>query len=134
MQEPIVADLAACKSCKVGSCCYEGVELNKRELKRILRYNPSVAKPWFKLVTESEKPDGDHNFSTVVRNSTCVFQDKNNRCMIYNVRPQYCRDFPLENTQTAPHYRRLCVLFHEKWAHNSSVRKTYNQRENNFEK
>ncbi len=131
MPEPIVADLAACKSCRVGSCCYEGAELNKKELKRIIRYHPAVAKPWFRLVTDSEKPDGEHNFSTIIRDGTCVFQDKNNRCLVYKVRPHYCRDFPLENGQTAPHYRRLCVLFHEKWKHNSNVRHTYNQREDN---
>ena len=131
MPEKITADLKACKTCRVGSCCYEGAELTKKELKRIIRYNPSVEKPWFRMVTESEKPDGIHNFSTIVRNGTCVFQDKDNRCMVYTVRPHYCRDFPLENNKTAPHYRRLCVLFHEKWAHNSGVRRTYNQRENN---
>ena len=134
MKEPIAADLAACKTCKVGSCCYEGAELNKKELKRIIQYNPSVPKPWVRLVEESEKPDGEHNFSTVVRNGTCVFQDGHNRCTVYKVRPHYCRDFPLENGKTAEHYQRLCVLFHEKWAHNSNVRAIYDQRENFQEK
>ena len=134
MSEKIVADLEACKTCTVGSCCYEGTELNKKELKQILRYNPAVAKPWFRLLTEDEKPDGEHHFSTVVRDGTCVFQDKNNRCLVYKVRPHYCRDFPLEDNETAPHYKRLCVLFHEQWAKNDSVRRTFEQRQNAVER
>ncbi len=134
MPKQIEADLEACKTCKVGSCCYEGVELTNQEMRRILKVNPSVAKPWFRLVAEEEKPDGVHNFSTLVRNGTCVFQDDKNLCKIYEVRPQYCRDFPIEHGQTAPHYQRLCVLFHEKWPASSSVRRTYEQRENTLKK
>ena len=134
MQKKITADLEACKTCKVGSCCYEGTELNKKELKRIIKFNPDVPKPWFRLIEDQENPDGEHDFSTVVRNGTCVFQDKNNRCMVYKVRPHYCRDFPLEYNRDAPHYKRLCVLFHEQWASSSSVKRTYNQREYQQEK
>ncbi len=134
MSKEITADLEACKTCKAGSCCYEGAELTLRELKIIIKYNPPVAKPWFRLVKKSEKPDGVHDFSTIVRNGTCVFQDKNNLCTVYKVRPHYCRDFPLEDGKTAPHYKRLCVLFHEKWAHNSNTRRVYEERENSAEK
>ncbi len=134
MSGKITADLEACKTCTIGSCCYEGTELNKKELKRIIRFNPAVPKPWFRLIKDDEYPDGEHHFSTVVRNGSCVFQDGHNRCMIYKVRPHYCRDFPLENNKTAPHYQRLCVLFHEQWPHNSNVRRTFHQRENNLEK
>lgn len=134
MSQQTIADIAACKTCTVGSCCYEGTELNKKELKRILRAHPSVPKPWFRLVVDDEHPEGDHHFATVIRNGTCVFQDEHNRCLIYKVRPRYCRDFPVENGKTAPHYKRLCVLFHDQWAHNSQVRRTFHQRENPPEK
>lgn len=112
-QKFVEADLEACNSCTVGSCCYEGVELTGAELKRIAASGPKVAKPWFRLMTEKEKSDDDHPFATVVRDGSCVFQDQNNRCTVYNVRPQYCRDFPLEDGKTATHYQRLCVLFHK---------------------
>ncbi len=131
MPEEIKADLEACKSCKVGSCCYEGVDLKREEMKRILKYNPDIPKPWFRVLSDAEVAGGEEHFATVVRSGTCVFQDKDNRCAVYKVRPQYCRDFPLENNKTAPHYRRLCVLFHKDWARNSGVLRTYNQRENN---
>src|ERR1043166_10171007 len=107
MAKNITADLEACKTCKVGSCCYEGTELNKKELKRILKLNPPVPKPWFRLVEEEDHPDGEHHFATVIRNGTCVFQDQHNRCMVYKVRPHYCRDFPLEDNKTAAHYAHL---------------------------
>ena len=134
MPKKITADLEACKTCRVGSCCYEGVELTSEELKRIVASDPPIEKPWFSVLTGKERSDAEHPFATVVRNGTCVFQDKNNRCTIYAIRPQYCRDFPLEDRTTALHYQRLCVLFHEQWPHNSSVRRTFDQRENTLKK
>ncbi len=131
MKKPeIKADLKACETCRVGSCCYEGVELTNQEMRRIIKFNPAIPKPWFRLVTKEEKPDGIHDFSTIVRNGTCVFQDGKNFCQVYKVRPHYCRDFPLENNKTAPHYKRLCVLFHEHWPKSSPVRAVYESREN----
>ena len=134
MSQTLTADIHACQSCRIGSCCYEGVELTNQELRRIVNSNPSVPKPWFRLLKDHEKPDGVHNFSTIVRGNSCVFQGPDNRCMIYEVRPQYCRDFPVEHGKTAPHYQRLCVLFHHQWPANSSTRRTYLQRENSLKK
>ena len=129
MPKAVVADVEACKSCKVGSCCYEGVDISLKEVQRIIKYNPNVPKPWFRLLDQKEILDKKYPFSTIVRNSSCVFHDENNRCMVYKVRPHFCRDFPLEDNKTAPHYKRLCVLFHADWAANSPVRRSYNQRE-----
>ena len=129
MTRPLVADLKACATCSIGSCCYEGVELTAEELKRIIKFNPAVPKPWFRTLQGSEKSDEKHPFATVVKNGTCVFQGKDNRCKIYEVRPQYCRDFPLEHGQTAPHYQRLCVLFHQEWSAQSTMKKNLKKRE-----
>ncbi len=134
MNEELKADLEACKTCTVGSCCYEGAELTSQELKKIIQFNPPIPKPWFRLVEDDENPDGVHAFSTITRNGTCVFQDGNNRCLVYAARPHYCRDFPLEDQKTAPHYQRLCVLFHQEWPKDGSVWKNYNQRENSSKK
>ena len=124
-------DTKACKTCRVGSCCYEGAEMTLNEMKAILRKNPKVPKPWFRLVEPHEEPEKHYPFSTIMRNGTCVFQDKDNRCLVYRIRPKHCREFPLEKGKTAPYYKRLCVLFCGQWP-NNVVRRTYFQRINNF--
>ena len=129
MPNTVVVDTHACKTCQIGSCCYEGVELTAEELKRIIASRPLVPKPWFRKLSDSEQSDQDHPFATVVRNGTCVFQGQDNLCTIYPVRPQYCRDFPIEEGKTAPHYCRLCVLFHEEWPAASQRKKNLLRRE-----
>ena len=128
MSEKIVPDLKACLKCKVGSCCYEGVDITREERDKIIAYNPNVPKPWFDVIPPEERDDDKHIYSTAIRNGTCVFQDENNRCMVYAVRPGHCQDFPLENEEAAPYYKRLCVLFHEQWE-NNNVKETFEQRE-----
>ncbi len=120
--------LKVCKICKVGSCCYEGAELTKQEMKKIIHYNPRIPKPWFRLVRNHEEPDGIHLFSTIERNGTCIFQDKDNRCLIYDVRPRICRHFPMEDGRKALYCERLCVVFYDRWPRNR-VKRNYYQRE-----
>ena len=129
MPAHLVADTKACKHCTIGSCCYEGTELTKAELIRVVKFKPAVAKPWFRRVESREQSDPDHVFSTIIRNGTCVFQGKDNRCMIYPVRPLFCREFPLENEGAAPYYQRLCVLFHEEWPARSDLKRNLLKRE-----
>lgn len=126
--EKDVSDQTVCDRCRVGSCCYEGAELTLAEIKAILKKNPGVPKPWFRLVEPHEGPDKKYPFSTVMRGGTCVFQDKNNRCLVYKVRPKHCREFPLEKGRPAPYYKRLCVVFCDQWP-NNSIKRTYVQRE-----
>ncbi len=123
-------DIRICKECPVGSCCYEGVDLSPQELRRIIRFQPAVKKPWFRLIEASESSQKGYPFSTIIRDGTCVFQDKNNRCHIYPVRPSFCREFPLEGKKVAPFYKRLCVLFYQEWP-NNNIKRTYRKREKN---
>ena len=117
-------NLQDCKKCSDGSCCYEGAELTKKEMRQIIDINPNVSKPWFRLVKESEEPEDKYPFTTIMRDGTCVFQMDDNRCIIYKVRPKNCRNFPLENNKAAQYYERLCVLCSDKWP-NNSVKRTY---------
>jgi len=117
-----------CKKCRVGSCCYEGVELTKNEMKRILQYNPQTKKPWFRLVEKHEGIEKEYPFTTIMRNSSCVFQNKNNQCLIYPVRPKHCHDFPFEDKQFAPYRSRLCSNFYSKWP-NNAIKKAFKKRE-----
>jgi len=129
MPKKLFPDTAACKTCTAGSCCYEGAELSAKELRKIVKFNPNIPKPWFRLVEKYEEPEGEDHFTTLIRNGSCVFHDKNNRCMVYKVRPKHCRDFPVQDGKAAPYYKRLCVLFHEEWPANSSLRRILKERE-----
>ncbi len=120
-------DLNHCKVCQQGSCCYLGVELDQKELTRILDFHPQVKKPWFRVVEHHEEFDGTHHFITIRRGGTCVFQDNKNRCVIYSVRPHFCREFPLEKGRTAPYYRHLCRIFEKTWG-KATVRRTHAKR------
>ncbi len=100
LSEHAPAISSMCKKCRIGSCCYEGVELSAQELKTIVKFQPRVPKPWFRKLSPSEITDERHTFTTLVRHGTCVFQDKHNRCLIYPVRPDLCRQFPMENTDS----------------------------------
>ncbi len=103
--------------------------MTTEEMQRIAATHPQVPIPWFRKLEGKELSDAEHPYATVVRNGTCVFQDKTNLCKIYDVRPQYCRDFPIEDGKTAPHYQRLCVLFHEQWSAQSALKKNLVKRE-----
>jgi len=108
-----------------------GVELNKKELERILVLDPPVKKPWFRVVEHHEEFDGTHHFTTLRRHGACVFQDKNNRCVIYSVRPHFCREFPLEQGEVAPYYQRLCRIF-EKTSMKATVKRACAKRKKRF--
>jgi len=126
----IVEDvLKGCKECRIGSCCYEGAELSLKELKEILKSKPKVPKPWFRLVEKHEEPEKEYPFTTIVRGTSCVFQDKNNLCAIYDIRPRNCREFPLENKGLAKYFKRLCRQCYNEWP-NNVVKRSFSQREN----
>ncbi|MFQ5680676.1 MAG: YkgJ family cysteine cluster protein [Candidatus Omnitrophota bacterium] len=101
---------ARCRRCDTGICCREGVELTESEMKRVLRLRPApdIRRPWFKPIDRRENPDSDCDYETLLRDNRCVFQAKNNRCLVYRVRPRYCREFPLEGNGLAPYYTELC--------------------------
>jgi Fe-S-cluster containining protein len=100
--------LDSCDTCASGSCCKEGVEVDLKEVKRISKLNIRLKKPWFdKLSKNSETPSG-WSLSTILRNNTCIFQQKDYKCLIYKYRPAFCRDFPFENGRIAKYYHYLC--------------------------
>lgn len=97
-----------CKVCITGDCCAEGVDIDLEEAKKISQLNLDIEKPWFEdLFPNSDVPSG-WAVSSVVRFNRCVFQDENKRCLIYEFRPRYCREFPYEKGKKAPFYDSLC--------------------------
>ena len=103
-----VHDPRLCKECTVGRCCKDGVELDLLEVARILRRDPDVPQPWFRYLSRSKEFPSGFRFTTVVRHRRCVFQREDRRCAVYDVRPRYCREFPIEDGGRAPLYHYLC--------------------------
>jgi Fe-S-cluster containining protein len=99
-----------CKVCEKGTCCRHGVELDLLEVAQILQKKLNIPKPWFEFLGTSRNkyfPSG-YKFTTLVKNKRCVFQDEKMRCRIYEVRPRFCSEFPLEDGKRAPYYKELC--------------------------
>ncbi len=103
-----IHDLKLCKVCQVGSCCRWGVELDLLEVAQILQKKLDLPKPWFEFLGKSKAFPSGYRFTTVVKNRRCIFQDHNMRCRIYEVRPRFCSEFPLEGGKKAPYYHELC--------------------------
>ena len=100
--------LEKCTNCITGSCCKDGVEVDLEEAKKISKLNIKLKKPWFvNLQEDADMPSG-WSLSTTVRHGRCVFQRKDYKCMIYEFRPTFCRDFPLEKGRLAEFYNYLC--------------------------
>jgi Fe-S-cluster containining protein len=81
-------DCTACANC----CRHSLVPVNKPEIEKIAKYLGSTSEAVAGLYTV---PDPDAPALRILRNSgeECVFLD-GNLCMIYEVRPKTCRDFP----------------------------------------
>ncbi|MFA5038584.1 MAG: YkgJ family cysteine cluster protein [Candidatus Omnitrophota bacterium] len=101
-------DLSLCRRCDLGSCCRDGVEVDLFEASQILKRAPAVPRPWFKFLRSDKRSPSGFVFSTVLRHRRCVFQNDAKRCIVYDIRPRYCREFPFEDGRPAPYYHALC--------------------------
>jgi len=97
-----------CKICSQGSCCRWGVELDLMEVAQILQKKLDIPKPWFEYLGMSKAFPSGFRFSTLLKDKRCIFQADNMRCRIYEVRPRFCSEFPLEDGKKAPYYHQLC--------------------------
>ncbi len=108
MKEYLIQITTECPDCCSGSCCQDGVELSKEEIRQIVALSPKVNKPWFKKADKKCNPEPGFEYETILVNNTCIFQDKDKRCVVYPVRPSHCREFPLEDGKLAQYYGYLC--------------------------
>ena len=97
-----------CSDCKSGKCCRDGVDVDLEEAKRISRLRLKIRKPWFEDLFRDDNSPSGWVVGTAIRDNRCVFQDKNKRCLVYRLRPRYCREFPYEGGRPAPFYEELC--------------------------
>ncbi|MEG1311320.1 MAG: YkgJ family cysteine cluster protein [Romboutsia sp.] len=76
-----------CSGC--GNCCMESVGINLIEFINVFEYlknNEELRKKCLSRVI-------DYYFLEYIKKNPCPFKDKNNRCLIYEVRPLNCRLF-----------------------------------------
>ncbi|MDD5019425.1 MAG: YkgJ family cysteine cluster protein [Candidatus Omnitrophica bacterium] len=97
-----------CRGCGLGRCCREGVEVDLFEAAEILKRPLDIPRPWFIYQGRDKRFPSGFVFSTVLRHRRCVFQNEQMRCVVYDIRPRYCREFPLEDGRKAPYYHHLC--------------------------
>ncbi len=97
-----------CEGCRTGSCCVDGVELSKEEMRKIEAIKPKVKKPWFRKTPKIYEPLPGFENETIVRNGSCIFLSSDRLCHVYPVRPSNCREFPLEDEEIAEFYQLLC--------------------------
>lgn len=76
-----------CTGC--GNCCMESVGINLIEFINIFEHLKSNDKLRKKCLSKVL----DYYFLEFVQKSSCPFKDKDNRCLIYEVRPLNCRLF-----------------------------------------
>ena len=103
-----IHDPALCRECTLGACCRYGVEVDLFEAARILAKDLAIARPWFHFLRRDKRFPSGFVFGTNLRKRRCVFQGHDRRCVIYDVRPRFCREFPLEDNRRAPDYLILC--------------------------
>ncbi len=100
--------LEICKSCRKGSCCFGGVDVDLVKALKISMLDLDIEKPWFEYLHRDKNLPSGWAVETVVRDDACVFQRKDRRCVIYKIRPRYCVDYPFENGGLARNYKYFC--------------------------
>lgn len=76
-----------CVSC--GNCCMESVGINLIEFLNIYKHLLNNKE----LKLDSKGKIIDYYFEELIKKNSCPFREKNNRCLIYDVRPLNCRLF-----------------------------------------
>jgi len=85
-----------CSTCKGNCCRYVVIEIDKPKKLKDFEYIK-----WYvchKNVNVFVEEDGLWNLEFI---TPCEYLDKNNRCKIYDKRPQICRDFTVKE---CPHH------------------------------
>lgn len=101
-----------CDSCKVKgfSCCQKGVWVDLENAKDIQQLD--LYGKFENLQQDKEYPSG-WKIHTKVNGKGCSFLTVDGLCSIhklsYELKPEYCKEFPLENNEVKPYAFQLCV-------------------------
>ena len=100
-----------CMKCDtLGACCCEGVWVDLEEAKSITAYG--IFKGHFSNLEEDETFPSGWKVSSSYNDGRCSFLDPDNLCNIhktdFNLKPKYCKEFPIQDGKTSPSYKDLC--------------------------
>ena len=84
-----------CQKCS--ACCSQGVWLTLSEAQKIMRRHPGARFHWLKY-------DDKEYWTNTSYRGKCQFLSHTG-CLIYDLRPKYCKEFPLEDGK--PRYSML---------------------------
>ncbi len=94
-----VRDNHKCVGC--GKCCYcKPIVLNSKDI-RVMACKLGVTVKEFKK-QYTERYPGNPGLSHFKKEAPCVFLDENNRCKIYDARPDICRQYPIRQDRNIP--------------------------------
>jgi len=89
----------SCKQC--GKCCHcKPIVITPKDIK-VMAFALNMNTKDFKEKYTEVYP-GIPGLSHFKNENPCVFLDENNRCKIYNARPNVCRDYPLMHGTRIP--------------------------------
>ena len=92
----VVLQSTDCLSC--ANCCKTIPALiTRQDVKRIARFLQIPASQFFKLYVIT-----DFDGEMMMKNVPCVFLDQENKCTIYEVRPESCRRYPHTDEKEYP--------------------------------
>lgn len=111
-------DNGKCAGC--GKCCSNYLPISRKEVKQIRRY-----------IKKHRIPEKKHNIPTanLTFDMTCPFLDESksfDKCTIYPVRPQICRDFKCDNPK-----KKICAdkrKYHERYLVIDMRKEFFNER------
>lgn len=84
-----------------GKCCYCSPILITGKDIRVMAFKLNMSVKDFKKQYTEQYP-GLKGFSHFKQEKPCAFLDENNRCKIYDARPDICRNYPLMKGQRVP--------------------------------
>lgn len=105
-----------CSKCaKQSACCGSGAWVDLEEAKKILSLG--LKGDFFQLEKDADFPSG-YRIGTSYNDNPCTFLTPEGLCAIhcadYNLKPAYCKEFPLENGRLSPFADILCLAVKSK--------------------
>lgn len=104
-----------CEKChKMSHCCKTGACVDLENAKKIMELGLKGTFHEFKI--DKDFPSG-YMVATSYNDQPCTFLEEDGLCSIhkisYDLKPHYCKEFPLENGEVSPHVDELCVMSEE---------------------
>ncbi|MBN3037985.1 MAG: YkgJ family cysteine cluster protein [Candidatus Omnitrophica bacterium] len=105
-----------CEKCpKKDSCCQTGAWVDLEEAKKILALR--LKGSFHHLRKDRQFPSGYKVATSYEDDEPCTFLTSEGLCSIhkvdYELKPTYCKEFPLEDGKLAPDVDEICYMYRE---------------------